>query len=192
MNNWVENHGYLELIIGPMYSGKTSRLINIYNQCVLSNINVFVINHSSDTRYDAKLLTSHNQEKIPCYQTDSLSKFTNDILSTKSIKNNAVILVNEGQFFTDLKENILYWVEELNLRVYVAGLDSDFKREKFGQINDIIPFCDQIEKLYSFCSKCQNGTRAIFSHRLTNEQSQVVIGSDNYLPLCRKCYIKTI
>ena len=192
MNNWVENHGYLELIIGPMYSVKTSSLINIYNQCVLSNIDVFVINHSSDTRYDAKLLTSHNQEKIPCYQTDSLSKFTNDILSMKSIKNNAVILVNEGQFFTDLKENILYWVEELNLRVYVAGLDSDFKREKFGQINDIIPFCDQIEKLYSFCSKCQNGTRAIFSHRLTNEQSQVVIGSDNYLPLCRKCYIKTI
>lgn len=192
MNNWILEHGYLEIIIGPMYSGKTSSLINIYNQCILSKIDVYVINHNSDLRYDEKLLTSHNQEKIPCFQTDSLSKFTNNVLYKKNIKNNAVILVNEGQFFTDLKENILYWTEKLNLRVYVAGLDSDYKRNKFGQINDLIPYCDNIKKLNSFCSQCKNGTHAIFSHRVSNEKEQIVVGSDNYLPLCRKCFIKTI
>ena len=103
-----------------------------------------------------------------------------------------MILVNEGQFFTDLKENILCWVEIFNLRVYVAGLDSDFERNKFGQINDLIPYCDKIEKLTSLCSNCKNGTKAIFSHRISSEKSQVVVGSSNYIPLCRKCFIKTI
>lgn len=192
MNYFENDYGYLELIMGPMYSGKTSRLIEIYKKCKFSNIDVYVINHNSDIRYDEKLLASHDQEKIPCVQTDSLSKFTNQILSNENRKKSTVILVNEGQFFTDLKENILYWVEQLNLRVYVAGLDSDFKRDKFGQINDLIPYCDKVEKLTSLCSNCKNGTKAIFSHRLSSEKSQVVVGSSNYIPLCRKCFIKTI
>ena len=192
MNYFENQNGYLEIIMGPMYSGKTSRLIEIYKKCKFSNIDVYVINHNSDIRYDEKLLTSHDQEKIPCVQTDSLSKFTNQILSKENRKKNTVILVNEGQFFTDLKENILCWVEILNLRVYVAGLDSDFKRNKFGQINDLIPYCDKIEKLTSLCSNCKNGTKAIFSHRISSEKSQVVVGSSNYIPLCRKCFIKTI
>lgn len=192
MNYFENQNGYLEIIMGPMYSGKTSRLIEIYKKCKFSNIDVYVINHNSDIRYDEKLLTSHDQEKIPCVQTDSLSKFTNQILSKENRKKNTVILVNEGQFFTDLKDNILCWVEILNLRVYVAGLDSDFKRNKFGQINDLIPYCDKIEKLTSLCSNCKNGTKAIFSHRISSEKSQVVVGSSNYIPLCRKCFIKTI
>lgn len=192
MNYFENQNGYLEIIMGPMYSGKTSRLIEIYKKCKFSNIDVYVINHNSDIRYDEKLLTSHDQEKIPCVQTDSLSKFTNQILSKEDRKKNTVILVNEGQFFTDLKENILCWVEIFNLRVYVAGLDSDFERNKFGQINDLIPYCDKIEKLTSLCSNCKNGTKAIFSHRISSEKSQVVVGSSNYIPLCRKCFIKTI
>ena len=131
MNYFENQNAYLEIIMGPMYSGKTSRLIEIYKKCKFSNIDVYVINHNSDIRYDEKLLTSHDQEKIPCVQTDSLSKFTNQILSKENRKKNTVILVNEGQFFTDLKENILCWVEIFNLRVYVAGLDSDFERNKF-------------------------------------------------------------
>lgn len=189
MNNWLENHGYLELIIGPMYSGKTSKLIEIYNQCKLSNINVYVINHHIDTRYDDKLLSSHDKNMIPCIQINKIGKFVNEYVST--IPENSVVLINEGQFFDDLFENVLLLVEKYNLRVYISGLDSDYKRQNFGQIRDLLPFCDTISKLHSFCSKCKNGTRAIFSQRISKEENQIVVGSENYLPLCRKCFIKT-
>ena len=117
MNNWLENHGYLELIIGPMYSGKTSKLIEIYNQCKLSNINVFVVNHHIDKRYDDKLLSSHDKSKIPCIQTDKISHFIEENIN--NIPNNSVILINEGQFFDDLFENVVLLVEKYNLRVYL-------------------------------------------------------------------------
>ena len=88
---------YLELIIGPMFSGKTSRIVEIYNQCKFCNISVDVINHSIDTRYDDELLSTHDKIKIPCIKTHKLM----DLLE---ILNGDVILINEGQFFSDLQE----------------------------------------------------------------------------------------
>ena len=80
----------------------------------------------------------------------------------------------------------MYLVETKNKRVYVCGLDGDFERKKFGNILDLIPYSDSIIKLKSNCNNCNEP--AIFSHRLTDENEQVVIGSNNYIPLCRKCY----
>ena len=80
------------------------------------------------------------------------------------------------------------FVEVHKKTVYVYALDGDFKRNKFGSVLDLIPYCDKVKKLTSLCSICKNGTKAIFSHRLSEEEQQVVIGSDNYIPLCRKCY----
>ena len=79
-----------------------------------------------------------------------------------------------------------------NKRVYIAGLDGDFTRKKFGQILDLIPMCDKVTKLTALCSLCKDGTQGIFSMRLTKETQQMVIGSDNYLPVCRSCYTKNI
>jgi thymidine kinase len=100
-----------------------------------------------------------------------------------------VILINEGQFFSDLYETVQ---DMLNYekKVYVCGLDGDFERKKFGSILDLIPFCDKITKLTSLCSICRDGTAAIFSMRLTDEKEQTVVGSTNYIPVCRKCYNK--
>jgi len=67
-------------------------------------------------------------------------------------------------------------------------LDGDFERKRFGTILDLIPLCDKVTKLTSLCSLCKNGTPGIFSMRLTNETDQTVVGSDNYIPVCRKCY----
>jgi thymidine kinase len=179
----INNKGkaYLELIIGPMFSGKTSRLIEIYKQCKFCNISVIAINYSLDTRYDPLLLTTHDQIKIPCIQTTDLLTVLN------SVKVYQVVLINEGQFFSDL-----YAFVELMLKqqkqIYICGLDGDFERKKFGQILDLIPLCDKVTKLSSLCSLCQNGTPGIFSHRLTCEKDQTIIGSDNYIPVCRNCY----
>ena len=75
--------------------------------------------------------------------------------------------------------------------IYICGLDGDFRRQKFGELLDLIPLCDKVYKLRSLCAICRNGTRAIFSKRLIDDNSQKVIGSDIYQPVCRKCYQDT-
>ena len=79
-----------------------------------------------------------------------------------------------------------------NKKIYISGLDGDFERKKFGNILDLIPHCDNVRKLKSLCSICKNGTPGIFSMRLTNEKEQTLVGSDNYIPVCRNCYEKNV
>jgi thymidine kinase len=202
MKNIMTNLAYLELIIGPMFSGKTSRLVEIYNQCKFCNINVAVINHSIDNRYDDDLLSTHDKIKIPCIKTEQLFDLWYDNTQLESsleneprfkdkflIATSEVILINEGQFFPDLLDFVTKLLEN-NKKIYVCGLDGDFKRKKFGQILDLIPLCDKIDKLTSLCSLCRDGKRGIFSKRITNEKEQTIVGSDNYIPVCRICYDK--
>lgn len=192
----VENGGYLELIIGPMYSGKTSELLELYKKFSFCGIKTMVINYNEDTRYSDTQLSSHDKKMIPCKQANTLNgdvQQLNDLnldlinLSAEFI-DCRVILINEGQFFKDIVEWTKKAVEEHNKIVYICGLDGDFEREKFGQWLDLIPFCDKVTKLHSWCSSCKKKP-AIFSHRLTKEKEQKVIGSDNYVPLCRACYL---
>ena len=179
------NKGYLEIILGGMYAGKTSRLVEIYKQCTFCNISVTVINHSMDNRYDDVFLSTHDKIKIPCIKTVNILDIWND--TELQMQNSNVILINEGQFFTDLYVSI---VEMLSVgkKIYVCGLDGDFERKKFGQILDIIPLCDYVTKLTSLCSICKNGTPGIFSKRISLEVEQTVVGSANYIPVCRMCY----
>ena len=192
-----QNTGYLEIILGSMYSGKSTRLLEIYKQCIFCNIPVIIINHSIDTRYHESMVSTHDKIMAPCIQTTKLS----DIWDYKDIDSHFnensdrhiklrmadVILINEGQFFEDLYE-VVDDMLKCNKRVYICGLDSDFERKKFGQILDLIPLCDKVNKLTSLCSQCKDGTPGIFSMRLTSERQQTLVGSDNYIPVCRKCY----
>jgi thymidine kinase len=171
--------GYLEIILGSMYSGKTSRLVEIYKQCQFCNMSVIVINHTIDNRYNNNLMSTHDQIKIPCLKTETLMDL--------SIIESNVILINEGQFFPDLEEFVEKMLEHKK-KIYVCGLDGDFQRKKFGQILNLIPLCDKVTKLTSLCSLCKNGTPGIFSKRITFEKEQTVVGSDNYIPVCRSCY----
>jgi thymidine kinase len=195
MNKSLES-GYLEIIAGPMYSGKTSKILDIYKQCKFCNIEVMVINHSLDVRYDNQMLSTHDKNMIPCFQLDKLSILFNHSLKSNEITKSKlayikskVILINEAQFFPDLEDNVKLMLKEKK-QVYVAGLDGDFEQKKFGQILDLIPLCDKFTKYTSLCAMCKNGTPAIFSKRLTKEKEQMIIGSDNYLPVCRSCYNK--
>jgi len=134
---------------------------------------------------------------VACIQTKSIQDVWSDdnVYDADSViyKNHIqlkmaeVILINEGQFFDDL----VVCVQEMlykKKRVYIAGLDGDFERKKIGQMLDLIPLCDKVTKLTSLCSSCRNGNLGIFSLRLTEEKEQTVIGSENYIPVCRKCY----
>ena len=184
--NLNRQSGYLEVIFGPMFSGKTTHIIQKYKQHKLLGHKISVINYIDDNRYSDTQLSSHDHIKINCILTKKLKDINNN-----EIQNSQVIMINEGQFFEDLYDFVLEMIEIHNKCVYVCGLDSDFERKKFGDILELIPLSDNIIKLKSLCMSCKDGTYAIFSKRLTKEDSQIVIGSDNYIPVCRKCYLQS-
>jgi thymidine kinase len=174
----------LHIILGPMFSGKTTRLVQEYRRRTYIKESVAVVNYADDTRYDATQLATHDKIMIPCIQTFTLRSVMDSLENTHSI------FINEGQFFPDLYETVLELVENMGKNVFIFGLDGDFMRSLFGDIYKLIPLCDTVEKLSALCSQCRDGTPAIFSHRVTQEREQISIGSDNYIPLCRVCYIK--
>lgn len=181
------NAGYLELIIGPMFSGKTTELLEIYKKCKFCSIPVVIINHICDKRYHDTMVSSHDKNMAPCLQATKLSDIWNT--SNNVLIDADVILINEGQFFSDLYEIVIDMLK-YNKKIYICGLDGDFERKKFGSIIELIPLCDKVTKLTSICSVCKDGTPGIFSMRLSQETEQTVVGAENYIPVCRKCYEK--
>ena len=189
MENIVGNCGYLELIAGPMYSGKTSKLLDIYKKYNFCEMKTLVINYAEDTRYSPDMLSTHEKIMIPCVMGSSLKEISDIVNSppTKEFADSSIILINEGQFFKDIVPWVTCAVEEHKKTVYICGLDGDFQRNRFGNWLDLIPMCDKITKLHSFCSLCKRKP-AIFSHRVSDETTQKLIGADSYIPLCRFCY----
>jgi thymidine kinase len=177
----AEKCGYLKVLLGPMFSGKTTELMRIYNNHKSCDIPCCIINHTSDTRYHKEKVGNHNGVLLPCYNYEKL------IDSIELVTLYDIFLINEGQFFEDLYDVVNILVNMHKKTVYVCGLDGDFKRRKFGSILDIVPLADDIVKLKAICKKCKKKP-AIFTHRLSKEQEQTVIGSSNYVSLCRSCY----
>lgn len=192
--------GFLKMIMGPMFSGKTSMLIDMYNehkyikQDVLSyienDINLLAINYDKDTRYGVNKIISHDGQELDCISINNLD----DLLNYPDYYNKLLlakyIFINEAQFFQNLKDWVLNQIEVFNKNIILCGLDSDFKKEKFGEILDLVPHSDELIKLYGKCSKCTN--KSLYTYRLTNEITQEVIGTDNYIPVCRDCYSKLL
>jgi thymidine kinase len=176
--------GYLELILGCMFSGKTTKLLEIYNMYRICDVECCVVNYDKDKRYHEELLSTHDKKMIPCINVKHLRQAA----TTENIGKYTVFLVNEGQFFDDVDEVVLDLVQNHNKKVYVCGLDGDYKQNTFGKLLNLIPHCDNYSKLHAICKKCKDGTLASFSKRITSETGQEVIGSDNYIPVCRKCY----
>jgi thymidine kinase len=181
---------YLELIIGPMMAGKTSKLIDIYHQYKVCDVPVVVINHVYDEQRFGNIkkneMISHDSESVGCIYLKNLQDFSSRFDAYKAI------LINEGQFFTDLVPVVLDLLKK-DKHVFIASLDSDFKGNRFGDVIDLIPVCDVVCKLTSLCVGCKNGTKAIFSKRVCvdAEENQILIGDSNkYIPVCRNCFKK--
>jgi thymidine kinase len=179
--------GYLKIILGPMFAGKTTELIRIFNtHAKYDRDNIAVINYGMDTRYANKegvrYIVTHDNNKLLSLSYISLLDFVTEV----NVSKYNTILINEGQFFKDLYVAVDMLVNKFNKKVYVCGLDGDFKRQKFGDILDLISISDDVVKLKSICSKCREA--AIFTHRKISQGEQTVIGDNIYEPLCRKCY----
>lgn len=174
--------GYLELIIGGMWSGKTTRLIDIYNKLINQGENPIIINHSMIQTKTSTMVT-HNNQEIKCIFLDQLY---NQYIP-EDIK---YILINEGQFFKDLYSWVKIMVNEYNKHIYIAGLNGDFEKKGFTNILSLVPECDNIVKLNAQCNLCKD--TAIFTHRKNDSKKQILVDSEIYQPLCRNCYNKSI
>ena len=178
----TSQYGKLELIIGNMFSGKTSELVRRINRTKSINKRILVINYIGDNRYSSDSISTHDQTKIKCLKVANL----NDI-PTGMINDYDSFFIDEGQFFTDLYAYALLLVEVYHKHVVVSGLDGDADRKMFGDIIKLIPICDSVDKLTAYCNKCNNGTCAPFTKRISTGNCEVVDigGSDKYIPVCR-------
>ena len=177
----------LHLILGPMFAGKTTTLINKANEIsdILNKDEILLINHSSDIRYSENtFITSHDNIQIPCIAMSSLSTIYN-VDSETHISKIKYIFINEGQFFPDLFDVIKDLLFNYNIKMYICGLDGDYKQEPFPncKLLDLIPLSSSVIKLTATCSYCQN--KAPFTKRLINSTDIVLIGGvESYQPVC--------
>ena len=117
---------------------------------------------------------------------------TLSMIDFDTIRNVDSIFIDEGQFFTDLYTSVLSFVDVFKKHVVVSGLDGDATRNVFGDLIKLIPICDTVDKLRAYCNKCNNGTPAPFTKKITNDSSLIDIGgSDKYIPVCRHHYLNS-
>ena len=192
----LKEPGYLFLIMGPMFSGKTSLLIKKYNEARQIGLNCCVVNYVGDTRYGENIIATHDGNSIGAVCVAELRAIP-DLESV--VEQCDCFFIDEAQFFPDLVEFVVELVDVHGKDVTVCGLNGDHKREVFGDIVKLIPHCDGVEFISGGCNNCggeetgggeKNGGRySVFSKRVTSEEGQKLIGSDNYISVCRKCYL---
>ncbi|ASK51271.1 Thymidine kinase [Eptesipox virus] len=173
------NRGRIELILGPMFSGKTSELGRRIRRHKIAKRKCVIIKYDKDIRYGKDIFT-HDGVSMTAIATSRLNNLY------LNFTDYAVIGIDEGQFFPDIVE-FCEEMAKIGKIVIIAALDATFQRIPFGNILNIIPIAEEVIKLSSICTIC--GESASFSKRITNETEVEVIGGiDKYIATCRKCY----
>ena len=174
----------IEIIVGSMFSGKSTELIRRCHRYECIGEKVLIINSILDTRCKNNEIQTHNNQTHNAIKVDKLLHINDNI-----IINSDVIGIDEAQFFEDLP-SFLIKIEKFNKIIIIAGLDGDFNRNAFGKILECIPLADNITKLSAMCSICKDGTPAIFSKKLVcNGDTVIDVGAiDKYVAVCRKHY----
>lgn len=168
----------LHVIMGNMFSGKTSEMIRRLKRYMVIGKKIVVINSQKDTRSTEEVLRTHDNVKFRCIKTNDLS--------TVDIDDAEIIAIDEAQFFTGLKAFVEKALE-INKTVMLAGLDGDYKQRKFGELLDCVPLADEVTKLTAMCMDCMDGTQGPFTKRIVaNEELELVGDHDMYKAVCRK------
>jgi thymidine kinase len=190
----------LDLIHGPMFSGKTSELLRKLSIYSSMDLKIVYINCVKDNRTDSSF-SSHNL--ILPLPTNTISYKVDKIISHDDFQLYDVIGIDEAQFYPDLFDTVLELIEKHKKRVIVVGLDSDYNRKKFGQVLDLIPHADECTRLYSYCATCKDNNilkKALYTKLLKNATSNnnsmlinnpiLIGGCTTYVATCRECYFK--
>ena len=176
--------GRLEMIIGCMYSSKSSTLISKIRQHEILGKNILIINHKSDTRYNQKSISSHDNVSVKAVMVEKLGDIPVEVY-----KNKDSIFIEEAQFFSDLYELVYNLVEVHGKYVVLCGLDGDYQRKPYQQIMELIPLADLVDRKNAMCIKCKDGTLASFSKRIVDKDERNIIGGiESYMPVCRFHY----
>jgi len=182
------NYGYLEIILGPMFSGKTTKLMETFHYYqTRQNKKCIILGHSIDNRYNKYKITSHDKKEfLDCYKCKTIKEFESTYYEI--IKKSTAILIDECQFFEDIETVIN--IVNMGKHVYLFGLDGDASQQLFGNTYKLIPQCDKISKLNGHCRKCGMENGSIFSvcNNDFNQENQIDVGGeDKYHSVCRKC-----
>lgn len=176
-----DKRGWIEVICGSMFSGKTEELIRRLKRAQIAHLSTEIFKPAIDVRYDENNIVSHDENMIPSTPINNAQKI---LLLAQQVD---VIGIDEAQFFD---EGIVDVCDKLALRgarVIVAGLDMDYQAQPFGPMPKLLAIADYITKLHAICVVC--GNIASYSYRLSEENAQVVLGEKNkYEPRCRHCY----
>lgn len=189
--SFVSRASAIDIIIGPMFSGKTTELHRRLNICSDADLNVIYINSEVDTR--ASTISTHNKS-LSQNPKITYTKSVHLIDMIEICKKYDIIGIDEAQFFDDLVAFCRLMCETYHKKVIVCGLSGDFKRQPFGEILNLIPMCDSLTKTESFCTNCLKTGKemipALFSKRITSSDSKILVGGvGEYIPTCRKCFL---
>ena len=177
------NTGWIEVICGPMFSGKTEELIRRLVRAQIAKQKVAIFKPSIDNRFSDDFIVSHNQRKIQSIQV----KTTERILDYRDKAE--VFGIDEAQFFDQSIVEVCRILANEGRRVVIAGLEKDYLAQSFGSMPELLVDAEYITKVNAICMNC--GDPANYSHRISYEKKQVVVGEiDKYEALCRRCYYK--
>lgn len=189
--------GDISLIIGPMFSGKSTELFRKLRREKVASKRCLLIKYAGDNRYSVDKASSHDKYMMSAISLQKLSELTDTFNwegTVCSLADIDVIGIDEGQFFPDIAEFSELWSSK-GIKVIIAALDGDFKRKPFGNILDVVPISKKVNKLTAVCmAKDENdkvcGEPASFSKRIVESNAvELIGGSESYIATCHKCYL---
>ena len=176
-----EKRGYIEVICGSMFSGKTEELIRRLKRVRIANLRFMIFKPRLDTRYNEESIVSHDENamvSIPVEHSSRILQLASDVDVTG---------IDEAQFLDDQLPDVCDQLALRGVRVIVAGLDMDYSGLPFGPIPALLAKADFITKLHAICVKC--GSLAHYSYRKPKKDNQILLGEkESYEPRCRKCF----
>jgi thymidine kinase len=174
-------NGWIEVVCGCMFSGKTEELIRRLRRAKIANQKVGIFKPMLDTRYHEVKIVSHDENSIhsvPVKQSGDIPPLVAD---------KEVVGIDEAQFFDDALPQVCEELANRGIRVIIAGLDMDYAAKPFGPMPQLLAIAEYITKVHAICVRC--GNLASYSYRLSDIDSTVLLGAKNeYEPRCRKCY----
>ena len=174
--------GWIEVICGSMFSGKTEELIRRLKRAKIARQRVEIFKPAVDTRYDEDNVVSHDETSIKSPPVQAASQI---LLLASDVD---VAGIDEAQFFDNELAAVCNILANDGIRVIVAGLDMDYTGQPFGPIPSIMSTAEYVTKVHAICIEC--GNLAQYSHRLVEDDNLVLLGeTDRYVPLCRKCFL---
>jgi thymidine kinase len=180
----ASGQGWIEVITGSMFSGKTEELIRRLRRARFARQKVEIFKPRIEVRYSAEDVVSHDENAIHSTPVDSSA---NIILLASGVE---VVGIDEAQFFDDGLVDVCNQLADKGVRVIVAGLDMDYKGVPFGPMPDLLAIAEYVTKVHAICVRC--GNLAQYTHRLSDDDKLIVLGeTDIYEPLCRVCFERT-